>query len=117
MLTQLVSPIFFQQAGDGRDKASDARAERNMGDPMLAFVALLVPAVIGAFTFHHWIFAHFVAAEYRHESALLGWMLITGGALVIGQLATFFPLVHGNSRVLVRVKILTAIVGVGFNVA
>lgn len=116
-LTQLASPIIFQRVGD----ASNIERVRSG----LGFVAKIsglvlivsVIACVGAAAFHQEIFHYVIARRFTLESNLLPWAVASGGALSIGQTISIHLMSTMKTHLLAYAKIVTAVLGVAFNVA
>jgi O-antigen/teichoic acid export membrane protein len=115
LLVQLVSPIFFQRAGDGSD-ASRVRQVHRV-NRRLTFAVLLLTglAVLLALAVHGYVFRWLVAPEYRPISWLLPWMVLAGGLFATGQFASLSLMSENKSVNLIGPKVVTAAVGVGLN--
>ncbi len=115
LMVQLVTPVFFQRAGD----ASDATRVRQvhtfnwwltLGALSLTGVAMLFTLVL-----HRLIFQWLVAPAYREISWLLPGMVLAGGLFATGQFATISLLSDVETRKLIAPKIMTALIGVLLN--
>ena len=65
-----------------------------------------------AYMFHAEIFSIFVAAEYASVSYLLPWVMLSSGIFAAGQAMAFNLMSRLETRVMVSVKIVTALVGI-----
>jgi O-antigen/teichoic acid export membrane protein len=83
----------------------------------ITFVALLVTALAFVLTFslHEWIFQLLVAAKYHAVSYLLPWMVLAGGIFAAGQMLALKLMSEMKSAAMTAAKIVTAILGIGFN--
>lgn len=117
MAVQLLTPIFYQRAGD----ASDFRRNANVSDLSwrLTAFALGVTAIsfILALLLHAQIFNILVGKEYASISYLFPWMLLAGGIFAAGQTITLNIMSRMKTRSMVKAKIVTAIFGICFNYA
>jgi len=115
LLVQLVSPIFFQRAGDGSDVCRVQQVHRV--NRRLTFAVLLLTglAVLLALAVHGLVFRWLVAPEYRPVSWLLPWMVLAGGLFATGQFASLSLMSGNRSANLIGPKVVTAVVGVGMN--
>ncbi|HEY3226966.1 MAG TPA: hypothetical protein VGK61_08245 [Planctomycetota bacterium] len=117
IMTQWTAPHLFKQAGDASDPVALARARR--ANRLLVAITLLA-TVLGAglaLAFHGIIFSILVAAPYREVSPLLPLMVLAGGLFGAGQAASLLHMSFADSRILVKPKIVTALLGIGFNLA
>ena len=116
LATAFLGPIMFQRSGDATNVA------RNEGvhdlSWKLTILALLV--TIAAFTvtwfLHDWLFQILVAVEYRKTSYLLPWVILAGGIFASGQMLALKLMSELKSGSLLVPKIVTALLGVFFNV-
>jgi O-antigen/teichoic acid export membrane protein len=116
MAVQFLAPIFYQRAGSGKDVA------RNAGLHRIAFrlagvaLAITVVAAVVAGVFHRELFLMIAAPEFSHVSPLLPWMLAAGGLFATGQTIALHLMSQMKTRLMLTVKIVTAIFGIGFNI-
>jgi hypothetical protein len=64
---------------------------------------------------HQYIFALLVAPEYQGVSYLLPWALAGGGGFATGQVLTLKMLSNIDSKAIIGVKVISALIGVGLN--
>lgn len=116
MAMQLISPIIFNHAGNGVDVENVARCRRMASN--LAFVCLAVTLLIS--TLAHLlapnVFAWIVPETYWSATFLLPWMVLAGGFFTAGQFASLAIMSEQSPQSLIRPKIVTALVAIGFNV-
>lgn len=116
LIVQLVAPVFFQRAGN----ASDPSRMRQIYtlNWRLTMVALFLTgaAAFLAFVLHGIVFMWLAAPEYRAISWLLPGMVLAGGLFATGQLAVISLLSGTETRSLLSLKVVTAIVGVLLNI-
>jgi O-antigen/teichoic acid export membrane protein len=117
MAMQLFAPIFYQRAGDASDNYRNA--DVNDLSWRLTFLALGVTCVafLFAILFHKQIFRVIVAKEYATVSYLLPWMLLSSGAFAAGQTIALNLMSQMKTQTMTMVKIITALLGILFNVA
>ncbi len=113
---QFLMPIFYQKAGD----ASDINRVNEVKNLSYKLTKLALGMTSTAFfiglLFHHQIFTLLVNKRFVSISYLLPWMLIAGGFFAAGQTITLNLLSQLKSALLVKVKIITAIIGIVFNI-
>ncbi|MBK8988623.1 MAG: lipopolysaccharide biosynthesis protein [Chloroflexi bacterium] len=117
LVTQLITPILFQKAGDATD-ASRMKTTTQVNQWLTA--AALAVTVLGtglAYFLHGPIFNVLVAAEYRAISWLLPWIILGGGLFATGQVATISLLSEANTKRLIAPKIGTAVCATSLNFA
>ncbi len=114
---QFFAPIFYQRAGD----ASDSRRNANVNSLSwrLTGLALGVTGAVFllALLFHAQIFQIFVAAEYVSVSHLLPWVMLAGGVFAAGQTIALNLMSQMKTHTMMAAKIITALLGVAFNLA
>ncbi|MFH1922001.1 MAG: lipopolysaccharide biosynthesis protein [Planctomycetota bacterium] len=117
MMMQLVSPVLFSRAGDGTDPERH-RSVVSLNNRMLVAACLVSAlATMLAFVLHRHVFWLLVAPEYRGVSTLLPWIVLSGGLFASGQVAALSVVSSINTKQLIPVKIVTAILGIGLNVS
>jgi O-antigen/teichoic acid export membrane protein len=117
LISLVVAPILFLQAGDGTDGGRVHRARgwvRQLSWLMflgtLGFAGLL-------WLFGKPLFALVVAPEYRSAARYLPLAALAGGLFATGQMLTTDVLVQMNSKALIAPKIGSALLAVGLNYA
>jgi O-antigen/teichoic acid export membrane protein len=116
MALTFLAPILYQRSGDARDHARNAGVHRVVWKTTFATLALTLVGVLLAFLTHAWLFRFLVAPQYRHVSYLLPWMVMAGGLFAAGQMLALKLMSEMKSARLALAKIVTALLGVGFNV-
>ena len=112
MLSQLMIPIVFGTSGIGTDAGRVKKALRLTtmligGSLLFVLICTLIAAIL-----HQQVFHLMVAEEYRGISFYLPVLVLSGGLFAVGQVATYPLLISNNTRLLVRPKIVTAIIGI-----
>jgi hypothetical protein len=69
-----------------------------------------------AMTLHEWIFRLVVAAEFRSISYLLPWVVLAGGLFAAAQMLGLKLMSEMRSAAMLRAKIVTALLGIVFNI-
>lgn len=115
LMVQLVSPVFFQRAGDASDRSRLERVYRL--NRMLTIAALVFTgiATLATYAMHEWVVRFLVASQYRTISWLLPGMVLAGGLFASGQLAVVSLLSGVQTRALILPKVATAVLGVLLN--
>lgn len=115
MAAQLLTPIFYQHAGDGSD--SERNAKVNSLSWRLTGLALGMTGIVFlvAMLFHTQIFQIFVAKEYASVSRLLPWMMLSGGVFAASQTMALNLMSQMKAHTMMAAKITTALLGVAFN--
>ncbi|MCU0666033.1 MAG: hypothetical protein MUF05_02950 [Candidatus Omnitrophica bacterium] len=115
MVLQMVSPVFFSQAGAGNDSYRVTTTLK--WNNLLIIMAVMSTLVSIAFSwiFHNEIFSLLVAPEYRSVSRLLPLLVLSGGLFAIGQVINMTFFVKADTKVLIYPKILSAVFGVLLN--
>jgi O-antigen/teichoic acid export membrane protein len=115
MVVQLLAPIFYQRAGDASDSHRNADVNSLSWRVTLFTLGVTVMACLIAFLFHEQIFRLFVARQYTTVSHLLPWILLAGGLFAAGQTMALNLQSQMKTRVMMKAKIITALLGVVFN--
>jgi O-antigen/teichoic acid export membrane protein len=114
---QLVTPIFFAQAGDGSDIWRSRRSVQLNLLLVWACIGITVLGTLLALLFHGAIISLFAAPAYRAVSSLLPLMVFSGGCFAAGQTASVVLMTAGNTTALILPKVATALWGVCLSVA
>lgn len=117
MAVQLLTPIFYQRAGD----ASDSLRIANVSSLSWRLTGLAL-GVTGVFfliglLLHNQIFYILVAKEYASISYLFPWMLLAGGIFAAGQTISLNLMSQMKTQTMAKAKIVTAIIGILANYA
>lgn len=115
LLSQLLVPVLFARAGDGRDPARFDDARRLNRRLLVLMAAFTATGVAGATLVHRPLFALLVAPEYRVMSGLLPAVVAAGGLFACGQAAALTLLSAGTSRRLLGPKVATGLLGIALN--
>jgi O-antigen/teichoic acid export membrane protein len=107
--SQLVGPIFFSRVGSATDPTRVERTRRLNMRVILMFVLLGTAAVLTTLFFHRPILRLFVAPEFRHVSALLPVMTLSGGCYACSHIATYLFLSQTDTWSLLNPKHVSAV--------
>lgn len=115
MAVQLLAPIFFQKAGDGKN--TERMAEIDKLSFRLLGISLLITGifVLFAFFFHEQVFFLLASRSYSSTSHLLPWVLLAGGLFASGETVGLNIFSKFATNKLIVPKIATAILGVVLN--
>ncbi len=110
-----LQPILNQKSGTGTDEARNREVHRVTW--LLAYVSLSVTFLASAIAgiTHEQIFRLLVAPPYRASSSLLPWMVLAGGLFASGQLLSGKLSAELRPEDMTRMKIVTAVIGLGSN--
>ncbi len=111
-----LAPILYQRSGDATDHARNAGVHRLVWELTFASMTVTLAGVVVAFLAHEWLFRLLVAAKYRHISYLLPWCVLAGGIFSAGQILALKLMSEMKSSRMAIAKIVTALLGVAFNV-
>jgi len=117
IVSQLVSPIVFERAGDAGDPERTRRSRTLMRSIVLIGLASTVGVAVAAHLLHSTAFRWLVAPEYWSASWLLPVMALAGGIFGVAQLAALQILIRFTSHSLLFPKIITGATGVLLSVA
>ncbi len=109
-------PILYQRSGDATDQGRNANVHRISWQ--ITYLSLVV-TVLGfgiTFVLHEWLFGLLVAPEYMGSSHLLPWVVLAGGIFAAGQMLALKLISDMKSSVMTTAKIVTALIGILFNV-
>jgi O-antigen/teichoic acid export membrane protein len=111
-----LGPIMFQRSGDATDETRNANVHRLSWWITWVILVMTVTGVAITFVLHEWIFRLLVAAQYRESSYLLPWVVLAGGLFAAGQMLGLKLMSEMKSAKMVSAKIVTALLGVAFNI-
>jgi len=116
MAMQFFAPIFYLRAGDAKDNRRNA--EVNNLSWRLTGLSLCVTGVVflASVLLHTKIFSVLVAKEYGVVSHLLPWVILASGVFAAGQTMALNLMSQMKARRMIAAKIVTALLGVTFNV-
>lgn len=114
--TSFLGPVLFQRSGSGQDQTRNSSVHRIVWRTTLTALILTAGAFALTFLLHGWIFTLLVASEFHSVSYLLPWMVLSGGLFAVGQVFALKLMSDMKPNVMMTVKIITAICGVGLNV-
>lgn len=116
LLSSFLTPIFFNRAGDATNKSLNTSVHRINMQTSLVMLILTIVAVFISWFIHGYVFRLFVSIEFRSHSYLLPWFVLAGGLFSTGQMLVLKVLSEVRPRILLSVKIGTAVVGLILNV-
>jgi O-antigen/teichoic acid export membrane protein len=115
LLVSFLAPIFFQRSGDATDLNRKANVHRFTWYITIICITISFVSFILGLSLHEWIFKLLVANEYREVSYLMPWMILAGGFFAGGQVLALKLMAELNTSAIIRVKIVTALLGVILN--
>jgi O-antigen/teichoic acid export membrane protein len=110
-----ITPILFNMSGDSEDASRNLNVHRIVMYITFTSLTLTLIFFILAGAFHQYIFQILVAAEYREMSYLLKWLILAGGLFATGQVLAVKIMSDLQSKTMVKVKIVTSLIGVTLN--
>jgi O-antigen/teichoic acid export membrane protein len=117
LLLTLVAPVAYQRARTGSDASARKHARSMLYRIAIGTIGLTLLATAGAAIFHAWLFTMLAGVEFRSASHLLPWVVMAGGLFAAAQILSVQSFVELDSRSLLLPKIVTAVLGVGCNIA
>jgi O-antigen/teichoic acid export membrane protein len=116
LVMQLVAPILFSQAGDGRDPDRVANAMRRLWLLCGAMLLLTIVGTLVSLLAHTFIFRLLIGPEFAQVSFLLPVAVLASGIFSTGQIASLGPQIVGNSKSLILPTLGTAALSVIMNI-
>jgi len=115
MVTQLISPILYARAGDCTD-LDRLRATLRLNRYIVACSLLLtlIGTILSVFL-HNQIFSLFTNKDYKTISMFLPAMVLSGGLFAAGQIAAISLLTSETTKLLIKPKIATAVIGMALD--
>lgn len=105
LIQQLLGPIFFSRAGDGRDRQRMQSVFRLQWQILAVTFPLVVVATATAWLLSDWVLYVFAAPAYRGCAPLLPVMTLAGGLAAATQVACLALISGRNVRPLLPVRV------------
>jgi len=115
MATQLLSPIFFQRAGEANDVSRIQNVQRMIFQIATFTIAGTSIIAVIVYISHDFIFNILVAHKYHSVSYLLPWVLFSGGIFATAQIVSISLMSQMKTKKLLAPKICTCAIGVVLN--
>ncbi|MDX9988224.1 oligosaccharide flippase family protein [Thiothrix unzii] len=115
-ITQFLTPILFKKAGDGSNKKKLYAVERITNKVLYLTALFVVIITLISFKLSSFIFSILVANQYQSISNLLPLLILSGGVFGIGQIAVMSLQSQNKTKTILKIKIISAVIGVIFNV-
>jgi O-antigen/teichoic acid export membrane protein len=116
MMITFISPILYQLSGSGKIKENKIAAH-NLSIKISTYILLVtVMATLIAYTFHDLMFEIMTNEQYHSVSYLMPWVVLSAGLFSIGQMLSTKLSSELRIKELVKPKIITALIGVVFNI-
>src|SRR5260221_10420696 len=116
LVASFLAPILYELSGDATDHSRNVNVHRLCWTLTNICLVLTALGFAIAFAMHEWLFRLLVATEFRGVSYLLPWALLAGGLFAAGQMLALKLMSEIRSSVMTKAKIVTALLGVLFNV-
>jgi O-antigen/teichoic acid export membrane protein len=117
MAVQLITPIFYQRAGDGSDVKRNAEVHKLSWLLTKLSLGVTAASVAIAALVHTQVFEIFVTKEYRSVSPLLPWIVLSGGLFAAGQTISLNLMSQMKTQKIMKAKITTSVLSVIFTFA
>lgn len=115
MGAQLLTPILFGIAGDGSDHARIYKVSSVTNKAIWVALLLISLATLIGWLFSDLVLTLLAAAEYRNLHSYLPLFLIAGGLFGVGQLAALKLQSMNRMVLLLKIKIVSALIGIVAN--
>jgi len=115
MAIQFLAPIFYQRAGDASDSGRNANVNNLSWRLISLFIGLASVIFLVVLLLHKQIFKTFVAADYASVSYLLPWLFLASGLFAAGQTIALNLQSQMKTNIMIRAKIITALIGITLN--
>lgn len=116
LITQLISPIIYNIAGDASSEPNMRRVDRINNVLILSCLALTALYWTLTALFHRLLFRILLPPTYHAVSELLPWMAISGGLFATGQIATVRQMANRETGQLVSPKVATSLLWILLNI-
>jgi O-antigen/teichoic acid export membrane protein len=115
IVISFLGPILYQRSGDATDSHRNATVHQLTWRITLICLLITIVGFVFVLILHSWIFKLLVAPKYQSVSYLLPWMVLAGGFFAAGQTLALKLMTDMKPALMLKTKIITAIVGVLFN--
>lgn len=112
----VIGPVLYQRAGDAASAERIRRVRATIRRLCGGVLLLTAIGTAAGFFLRDFIFALLVGPEFRDAAPLLPWMVAAAGLFAAGQVLSLGLMAEVDTARLIRPKIVTALVGVVFNV-
>jgi O-antigen/teichoic acid export membrane protein len=116
MAMTFLTPILYNRSGAAINQSRNISVHRIAWSITFACLLMTVLAFVFTLLLHEQIFQILVAPTYQAVSNLLPWMVLAGGIFAGGQMLALKLMSEMKPAVMTIAKIVTAILGVGFNI-
>ncbi len=116
LMMSFLAPILFQRSGDASCPNRNASVYGLTWRITGATLSITLLAFIVTIFFHKTLFGLLVAFPYQNLSYLLPFVVLAGGLFAAGQMLSIKLMADMQPQRTIAVKILTALLGVAFNV-
>jgi O-antigen/teichoic acid export membrane protein len=115
LLTQFISPILYLRAGDGTSSHQSVGVKKITSMLVLGILFCTLIAVCISYFYSDLVLRLFTTSDYWAASYLLPWMVLSGGLFAAAQLLALNFMTSNNTRKMLPVKIVTAVIGIALN--
>jgi len=116
ILSAFVSPILYQKSGAALDQNRNKEVDNVIIILTLLCLLMTFFVFIISLYFHTWIFGILVGAEFREASIYLPWAVLAGGIFSSGQIVALKMMSDLRPSSLIKVKVVTAVLGILANI-
>ena len=117
MAVQLITPIFYQRAGDGTNAQRNAEVHKLSWLLTKLSLGVTAASFVVAALLHTQVFEVFVTKQYRSVSSLLPWIVLSGGLFAAGQTISLNLMSQMKTQKIMKAKITTSVLSVMFTFA
>jgi O-antigen/teichoic acid export membrane protein len=117
MAVSFIGPIFYHRSGDATSGARNANVHELASRITVTCLGLTLVGFVAAVLLHEWIFDLLVGHRFRGISHLLPWVLLAGGLFAATEVLALKMMSDLKSAAMLWPKIVTALFGIGLNVA
>ncbi|GLS34423.1 hypothetical protein GCM10010869_00110 [Mesorhizobium tianshanense] len=111
-----IGPILYVRSGDATSPVRNAIVNRIVFWLSVGMFTVSIGCFFLLLLCHEWIFGLLVAREYRSSSMLLPWVTLASGLFSVGQIISLKSYSEMKPKELLKLKIVTAILGSVLNV-
>jgi len=116
LAVSFLAPILYQRSGDATDLGRNKSVHQTIRRISFAGLGVTAFGFLISFQLHEWVFKLLSAPTFRSVSNYLPWMVLAGGVFAVGQILSIKLASERNTKSMIFVKIVTALLGVALNI-
>jgi O-antigen/teichoic acid export membrane protein len=116
MMSQILTPVLFKLAGDGSEQSRLSKVDLLTNRAVIVAILFMMLATLIGWVGSDWIFSILAAKEYQHLNHYLPFFIFAGGLFGAGQVAVLKFHSQNKTKKILKVKLISALLGIGMNI-